>query len=42
VFPTSFLFPGGPPFLLIPSFVGIALVALLGYRYLRGACEPDA
>ena len=40
VFPASFLFPGGPPFL--PSFVVIVLVALLGYRYLRRAREPAA
>jgi hypothetical protein len=35
VFPVSFLFPGGQVFL--PSFVVIALVAFLGYRYLRRA-----
>jgi hypothetical protein len=35
--PASFLFPGGQ--LFPPSFVVIVLVALLGYRYLRGARE---
>lgn len=38
VFPLSFVFPGGQPFVL-PSFVVIVLVAFLGYRYLRSACE---
>jgi hypothetical protein len=33
LFPASFLFPGGAP--VFPSFMVIALVALLGYRYLR-------
>jgi hypothetical protein len=42
VFPASFLFPGAPPFLFLPSFVVIVLVALLGYRYLRRAREPAA
>ena len=41
VFPLSFLFPGGQLFLL-PSFVVIVLVAFLGFRYLRRACEPAA
>ena len=41
VFPVSFVFPGGQLFLL-PSFVVIVLVAFLGYRYLRRACEPTA
>jgi hypothetical protein len=27
---------------LVPSFVVIGVVALLGYRYLRRACEPAA
>ena len=40
VFPASFIFPGGQLFL--PSFVVIVPVALLGYRYLRRACEPAA
>jgi hypothetical protein len=35
MFPLSFAFPGGQLFLL-PSFVVIVLVAVLGYRYLRG------
>jgi hypothetical protein len=39
-FPASFIFPGGQLFL--PSFVVIVLVAFLGYRYLRRACEPAA
>ena len=41
VFPLSFVFPGGQLFLL-PSLVVIVLVAFLGYRYLRRACQPAA
>jgi hypothetical protein len=41
VFPLSFVFPGSQLFLL-PSFVVIVLVAFVGYRYLRRACEPAA
>ena len=33
LFPSSFLFPGAQ--LVVPSLVVIALVAALGYRYLR-------
>ena len=33
LFPARFLFPGGQLFL--PAFMVIALIALLGYRYLR-------
>jgi hypothetical protein len=41
VFPLSFVFPGGQLF-LVPSFVVVFLFTLLGYRYLRRACEPAA
>ena len=41
VFPLSFVFPRGQRFLLT-SFVVLVLVAFLGYRYLRRACEPAA
>jgi len=37
----SFIFPGGQ-LLLLPLFVVTFLFALLGYRYLRRACEPAA
>ena len=37
----SLIFPGGQ-LLLLPLFVVTLLLALLGYRYLRGACEPAA
>ena len=40
VFPAAFIVPGGQLFL--PSFVVIALVAFLGYRYLRRVHEPVA
>jgi len=38
-FPLSRLFPGGQLFLL-PSFVIIFFLALLGYRYLRRKSQP--
>src|SRR5688572_1509587 len=41
VFPLSFVFPGSQLF-LFPAFVVIVLVAFIGYRYLRRACEPAA
>ena len=41
VFPLSFLFPGGQ-LSLLPAFVVIVLVAFVGYRYLRRACEAAA
>ena len=37
----SFIFPGGQ-LLLLPLFAVTLLFALLGYRYLRRACEPAA
>ena len=36
-----FIFPGGQ-LLLLPLFVVTLLFALLGYRYMRRACEPAA
>jgi len=41
MFLLSFVFPGGQTGLL-PSFAVILLFTVLGYRYLRRACEPGA
>ena len=35
----SFLFPVGRT-VLVPMYLTLALLALAGFRYLRGACEP--
>ena len=40
LFPARFLFPGGQLFL--PAFVGITLLAFLGYRYLAGYMKPSS
>jgi hypothetical protein len=40
-FPLSFLFPGSR-FFLLPSCVLVALMALIGYRFVRRVCQAAA
>jgi hypothetical protein len=42
MFPLWFLFPGGGPLVLVPSFAVLFLVSLLGYQYLRRASDAAA